>query len=484
MYGKRPPEADRERREHREDLAPEALVEAARARPASDLVEGTIRMPCSASAGRSSRSQQRVWRSARSRPPSRIASSVSPACAVLPRRLEAGVDLVVQAGHADHEELVEVVGDRAELHPLEQRHVRVLGELEHAVVELQPRQLAVEVQLGSSRSMAGCGLLGDLSSTALNFTPLRTAILTPASSMMTPSRKPPRPILSGRPSRGGPRVEHEQAPRASAGRARASMSKRAATSAERGEHPHARARRVASSRGPTRRRSERRCRRPRRRCRPGRVEALEDAVGVLAHRSQLGRVRRVAARCRRSAAPSRRGTSADHVAPPASVPTASSVEPPPTSTTGHAPSSGSPSVRIAPRKRAAPPLAVEHVDLDAAAADRVEKSARLRRRGSRPWPPTADAGVPCSSAGLPPATTRAASAIFAAPDPAPLSPAPIRVNARPRRPRGARPPRRRRPAGAWCSCRCRCRRQRQAVRKRVAMMAVTRPWVRRSRCAA
>ena len=50
-----------------------------------------------------------------------------------------GVDLVVQAGDADHEELVDVAGeDRAELHALEQRDVRVLGELEHALVELQP----------------------------------------------------------------------------------------------------------------------------------------------------------------------------------------------------------------------------------------------------------------------------------------------------------------------------------------------------------
>ena len=43
--------------------------------------------------------------------------------------------------------------DRAELHALEQRHARVLGELQHAVVEVEPRELAVEVErVGRSRS--------------------------------------------------------------------------------------------------------------------------------------------------------------------------------------------------------------------------------------------------------------------------------------------------------------------------------------------
>ena len=57
------------------------------------------------------------------------------------------LDLVVQAGHPDHVELVEVVlVDRAELDPLEQRHDRVLGELQDPVVEVHPRDLAVEVE--------------------------------------------------------------------------------------------------------------------------------------------------------------------------------------------------------------------------------------------------------------------------------------------------------------------------------------------------
>ena len=58
---------------------------------------------------------------------------------------EAGRGLVEQAATRTDEELVEVLGeDRAELHPLEERDVRVLGEREHAGVELEPGELAVE----------------------------------------------------------------------------------------------------------------------------------------------------------------------------------------------------------------------------------------------------------------------------------------------------------------------------------------------------
>ena len=58
----------------------------------------------------------------------------------------AGLDLLLQAGDPDLEELVEVVReDRDELQPLQQRERGVLGEREHARVELEPRQLAVQV---------------------------------------------------------------------------------------------------------------------------------------------------------------------------------------------------------------------------------------------------------------------------------------------------------------------------------------------------
>ena len=68
---------------------------------------------------------------------------------VLAGVLDARVDLVVQAGDANHVVLVEVGRvDRAELDALEQRTRLVLGELQHAVVEVQPGQLAVDVQRG------------------------------------------------------------------------------------------------------------------------------------------------------------------------------------------------------------------------------------------------------------------------------------------------------------------------------------------------
>ena len=81
-----------------------------------------------------------------------------------PRVLE-----IVESRDAHHEELVEVRRvDRAELHALEQRRGRILGDLEDAVVEVQPRELAVEVELGSGEvhqaslicSLSGAGALG------------------------------------------------------------------------------------------------------------------------------------------------------------------------------------------------------------------------------------------------------------------------------------------------------------------------------------
>src|SRR5204863_322516 len=68
--------------------------------------------------------------------------------AVRPRIAQARVDLVVKAGDADHEELVEVRReDRAELQALEQRLVVLLAQLEDALVERQPRQLSIVVEL-------------------------------------------------------------------------------------------------------------------------------------------------------------------------------------------------------------------------------------------------------------------------------------------------------------------------------------------------
>ena len=64
----------------------------------------------------------------------------------------AGLDLLAQAGDADLEELVEVAGeDGQELHPLEQRIALVARLVQDAGVELEPRQLAVEVRVGRLR---------------------------------------------------------------------------------------------------------------------------------------------------------------------------------------------------------------------------------------------------------------------------------------------------------------------------------------------
>ena len=63
---------------------------------------------------------------------------------------------VLEVRDAHHEELVQVrLPDRAELDALEQRDALVLGQLQDAVVELEPRELAVEVEAGSSRSGRG-----------------------------------------------------------------------------------------------------------------------------------------------------------------------------------------------------------------------------------------------------------------------------------------------------------------------------------------
>jgi hypothetical protein len=59
-----------------------------------------------------------------------------------------GGHLVLQAGHPHLVELVEVLAeDGQELHPLEQGCRRVFGEGQHPGVEVEPRQLAVEVAL-------------------------------------------------------------------------------------------------------------------------------------------------------------------------------------------------------------------------------------------------------------------------------------------------------------------------------------------------
>ena len=96
---------------------------------------------------RPARAARRASSCARSRDRARAARAGVMPAGVGPR--VALVDRVLERGDAHHEELVEVRrDDRGEAQPLEQRVRRVRGLLEHAVVEREPRQLAVEEQLG------------------------------------------------------------------------------------------------------------------------------------------------------------------------------------------------------------------------------------------------------------------------------------------------------------------------------------------------
>ena len=73
-------------------------------------------------------------------------------------------ELARERRHADHEELVEVVRrDRQEFHPLEQR-MRIGPRLiQHAFVECQPAQLAIDVETGIGQLLdAGFGLNGSV----------------------------------------------------------------------------------------------------------------------------------------------------------------------------------------------------------------------------------------------------------------------------------------------------------------------------------
>ena len=74
---------------------------------------------------------------------------------------DVGQHLAHEARHAHHEELVEVVGrDRQEPEALEQRMAPVRGLLQHAPVEFEPRQLAIDEAFGRSRQRRGRRLPG------------------------------------------------------------------------------------------------------------------------------------------------------------------------------------------------------------------------------------------------------------------------------------------------------------------------------------
>ena len=142
---------DGQRREHREDPLLEHLDRGTRRRRRRARPSREAR--CRPRPGRAStwsRKMRSAWSASSS---TRVADRERAAAAgVRPSGLscaDAGRDLVLEPGHADLEELVEVLAeDGEELGPLEQRHRRVVGQGEHPGVEVEPRQLAVR---GSGR---------------------------------------------------------------------------------------------------------------------------------------------------------------------------------------------------------------------------------------------------------------------------------------------------------------------------------------------
>ena len=141
--------ADRDRCQERLDLAPEAL------RQRSQLAARALVHRDDADAFRGERRTQlveperflRLLQGARPRAHIRQCPSRRPSVGKAPP--DRGLDLRQQAGDTHRVELVEVRGDDpAELHALEQRHVVVRRDLEHALVEVEPRELAVEEARG------------------------------------------------------------------------------------------------------------------------------------------------------------------------------------------------------------------------------------------------------------------------------------------------------------------------------------------------
>ena len=142
----RPPRLERERRQHRRDLA----------REHAGQVRRDVRAP-----GRAveQANPRRVERGAQVRPDIELVAQHPPCArlhggqlllgvvAVGRHLVGAGVQLLERRRHPDHEELVEVRRrDGEELHAFEQRVGGVAGLIEHALVELEPAQLTVDVQ--------------------------------------------------------------------------------------------------------------------------------------------------------------------------------------------------------------------------------------------------------------------------------------------------------------------------------------------------
>ncbi len=94
--------------------------------------------------------------------------------------------VVAQHGHAHLEEFIQVgVGDAQEAQALEQRHARVAGLGQHAEIEFQRGQLAVDVQVRSAqvgrvggRAVVGRGVHGGVLMARVHDSPVAAARLT------------------------------------------------------------------------------------------------------------------------------------------------------------------------------------------------------------------------------------------------------------------------------------------------------------------
>ena len=145
---------DRERRQDREDLVEEALAQRVVALGDRRVVDELDALLGERRGGRPRRSPS-GRRRARARARARRVELFLGGPAVGRAGDLARLDLLLQAGDADLEELVEVAGeDGQELDPLEQRVALVARLVQDARVELEPRQLAVDVRerdLGARR---------------------------------------------------------------------------------------------------------------------------------------------------------------------------------------------------------------------------------------------------------------------------------------------------------------------------------------------
>ena len=151
----RVPGIDGERREHREDLRLEVLVDRAplaRRQLAhvdeAHAVRRELRQQLARGSGAGPRAAAPRARGSPRAVRRRTARRAVPCTTPAPTCRRRPAD-------AHHEELVEVgAEDRQELQPLEQRHARIDRLVQHARVELEPAQLAVEIE-GGGRSRLG-----------------------------------------------------------------------------------------------------------------------------------------------------------------------------------------------------------------------------------------------------------------------------------------------------------------------------------------